>query len=148
MNKSYSKIRHIQESNQRLENRLLNEQTDSVGGGTQTQCDQKNPDSYPGVRYYKGLQGLFNKLFNSGLVIDGKLGPKTSEVLKKYIVSKGMTPVVGTKEYAGPSAGFIDTTFNGNKELSDKLFNFLIQDGLKTFIPSTPNGCKKFRFDK
>ncbi len=26
MNKSYSKIRHIQESNQRLENRLLNEQ--------------------------------------------------------------------------------------------------------------------------
>jgi len=27
MNKSYSKIRHIQESNKRLENRLLNEQT-------------------------------------------------------------------------------------------------------------------------
>jgi len=27
MNKSYSKIRHIQESNQRLENRLLTEQT-------------------------------------------------------------------------------------------------------------------------
>ena len=27
MNRSYSKIRHIQESNQRLENRLLNEQT-------------------------------------------------------------------------------------------------------------------------
>jgi hypothetical protein len=30
MNRSYSKIRHIQESNQRLENRLLNEDTESV----------------------------------------------------------------------------------------------------------------------
>ena len=29
MNRSYSKIRHIQESNQRLENRLLNEQKSS-----------------------------------------------------------------------------------------------------------------------
>ena len=34
MNRSYSKIRHIQESNQRLENRLLNEQVTT--GATQT----------------------------------------------------------------------------------------------------------------
>jgi hypothetical protein len=32
MNKSYSKIRHIQESNERLENRLLNEQVVSNVG--------------------------------------------------------------------------------------------------------------------
>ena len=32
MNRSYSKIRHIQESNQRLENRLLNEQNSKPGG--------------------------------------------------------------------------------------------------------------------
>jgi len=33
MNRSYSKIRHIQESNQRLESRLLNEQNSNPGGG-------------------------------------------------------------------------------------------------------------------
>jgi hypothetical protein len=32
MNKSYSKIRHIQESNQRLEKRLVNEQEDMNAG--------------------------------------------------------------------------------------------------------------------
>jgi len=39
MNKSYSKIRHIQESNQRLENRLLNEQVTT--GATQTTPNTK-----------------------------------------------------------------------------------------------------------
>ena len=32
MNRSYSKIRHIQESNMKLENRLLNEQNSNPGG--------------------------------------------------------------------------------------------------------------------
>jgi hypothetical protein len=32
MNRSYSKIRHIQETNQRLENRLLNEQSTGIMG--------------------------------------------------------------------------------------------------------------------
>lgn len=36
MNRSYSKIRHIQEANQRLENRLLNEQTAPVTTNTTT----------------------------------------------------------------------------------------------------------------
>jgi hypothetical protein len=36
MNRSYSKIRHIQESNQRLENRLLNEEVPTPTGETQT----------------------------------------------------------------------------------------------------------------
>jgi len=34
MNKSYSKIRHIQESNLKLEQRSLNEQTQPMSGGT------------------------------------------------------------------------------------------------------------------
>jgi hypothetical protein len=34
LNKSYSKIRHIQESNLKLEQRLLNEQTQPMSGGT------------------------------------------------------------------------------------------------------------------
>jgi hypothetical protein len=38
MNRSYSKIRHIQESNRLLENRLLNEQTTTGTTGT-TQVD-------------------------------------------------------------------------------------------------------------
>ena len=147
MNKSFSKIRHIQETNQFLEKRLLSEPSNSVSGDTQAQCDQKNPNSYPGVRYYKGLQGLLNKLFNSRLTVDGKYGPKTSEVLKKYIISKGMTPVFGGKGYGGQYSGLTDESFNGNGELHDKLFNFLVQDGLKKYIPSLPNGCEKFKFD-
>jgi hypothetical protein len=134
----------------RIVKRVISEQNNATSGNTQTQVacpDPKNPDSYPGVRYYKGVQGLLNKLFNSGLVVDDKLGPKTSEALKKYILSKKMTPVVGTKEFAGPRAGLIDTSFNGNKELSNKLFGFLVQDGLKTFIPPAPKGCQKFKFD-
>jgi len=48
MNRSYSKIRHIQEANQRLEKRLMNEQVQQSGlttttGSTNTDQSFKNP---------------------------------------------------------------------------------------------------------
>ena len=142
----------------RLIRQMINEQNTVATGTNQQQAgqqqgqkapcpDPKNPNSYPGVRYVKGLQGLLNKVLKSGLAVDGKYGPKTSEALKKYITSKSMTPVVGTKNFTGSQAGLIDYSFNGDKSLSDKLFNFLVQDGFKSFIPPVPEGCQKFKFD-
>ena len=54
MNKSYSKIRHIQEANQRLEKRLLNEQTTGTTQVDITECltpliDQVKPQSCKGT---------------------------------------------------------------------------------------------------
>lgn len=110
--------------------------------------DPKNIDTYPGARLVKGQQGLFNKLFKANLKVDGRYGPKTSVYMKKYIESKGMTPVVGTKEYAGPYAGLISDMFNGDYELANKLFNFMVEDGLKNYVPNVPPGCERFDFDK
>lgn len=125
----------------RIVKRVIKEQTAPTGGKEQKNCpDPKNPNSYPGVRQIKGYQGLLNKLNNAGLVVDGKYGPKTSEALKKYITSKGLSPVMNSK-------GLVDSTFGGNKELYDKLSNFLIQDGLKSYVPPVPEGCQKFKFD-
>ena len=71
MNRSYSKIRHIQESNQSLERRLLNEQVTGednqpVSNGkenkiieitNQSQVPQSLVDNAPPVGYYDGNRG-------------------------------------------------------------------------------------------
>ena len=60
MNRSYSKIRHIQESNQRLENRLLNEQVTTgatqTTGTTQTTGNTETRVAGPFGQYY-----IYNK---------------------------------------------------------------------------------------
>ena len=73
MNRSYSKIRHIQESNQRLEIRLLNEQ---LTGGTQPTpvnkinlptCNSKMVnDGNPGSS--SEMTGSYNKITSNGSV--------------------------------------------------------------------------------
>ena len=72
MNKSYSKIRHIQKTNQRLQNRLLNEQStvednqQPVSNGkenkiieitNQSQVPQSLVDNTPPVGYYEANRG-------------------------------------------------------------------------------------------
>jgi len=52
MNRSYSKIRHIQESNQRLENRLLNEQVPVSGGTPNTETKVSGPFGTLPIQYY------------------------------------------------------------------------------------------------
>ena len=66
MNRSYSKIRHMQESNLRLEKRLLNEQSRGVGDPSkspiieitnQSQVPQSLVDSAPPFGYYNSDRG-------------------------------------------------------------------------------------------
>jgi hypothetical protein len=52
MNRSYSKIRHIQESNQRLENRLLNEQVPVSGGTPNAETKVSGPFGNGPIQYY------------------------------------------------------------------------------------------------
>ena len=52
MNRSYSKIRHIQEVNQRLENRLLNEQVPVSGGTPNTETKVSGPFGNGPIQYY------------------------------------------------------------------------------------------------
>jgi hypothetical protein len=67
MNRSYSKIRHIQESNQRLENRLLNEQ-DGV-------------DSIPCIE--KEFRFPVYKITNKNILDKVRLSPSVKPVLSK-----------------------------------------------------------------
>ena len=52
MNRSYSKIRHIQETNQRLENRLLNEQVPVSGGTPNAETKVSGPFGTLPIQYY------------------------------------------------------------------------------------------------
>ncbi len=92
MNRSYSKIRHIQESNQRLEKRMLNEQ-----GPLNKKLDPKKlevvtrlrneilkkygcgkqSDTFDSLveKYQKAVNDAYEK---EELKVDGILGPKTS----------------------------------------------------------------------
>jgi hypothetical protein len=53
MNRSYSKIRHIQESNQRLERRLISERVIREGGII------KQDGPIPNVGYFTKIQRVF-----------------------------------------------------------------------------------------
>jgi hypothetical protein len=75
MNRSYSKIRHIQESNQRLENRLLNEQyNDEVELKSRMDSYRnKNEDDELRTRlesYKNKMDGFLDELKSSGSEID------------------------------------------------------------------------------
>ena len=68
MNRSYSKLRHIQESNMRLERRLINEQ---VSGETLDQILSTSPKvSFlkSSVRKYKDLEVVTWDKFNNGKI--------------------------------------------------------------------------------
>jgi hypothetical protein len=75
MNRSYSKIRHIQESNQRLENRLLNEQYNDEDE-LKSRMDSyrnKNEDDELKTRlesYKNKMDGFLDELKSSGSEID------------------------------------------------------------------------------
>jgi peptidoglycan hydrolase-like protein with peptidoglycan-binding domain len=112
--------------------------------------DPKIPDTYPDIRKIKGVQGLLNKLYNAKLVVDGKKGPKTSEVLKKYIIERGMRAIMCTPQWCGQGIGpnIVDETFGGNRQLATQLLDIMIKDGLKNFVPPVPIGSEKYKFDK
>ena len=130
---------------------IINEQ---VSGETKeitsTKCpDPKNPDSYGGIREIKGLQGLLNSKVGSNLKIDGKHGPATDKALRTYMEKNGLEMVMCTTEWCGAgNEKNVDTSYAGDKTKSKIFEDLLIKDGIKNFMPVTPEGCKKYRFDK
>ena len=75
MNRSYSKIRHIQESNQRLENRLLNEQYNDEDELKSRMDSYRNKNEDDELRtrlesYKNKMDGFLDKLKSSGSEID------------------------------------------------------------------------------
>ena len=75
MNKSYSKIRHIQESNQRLENRLLNEQYNDEDELKSRMDSYRNKNEDDELRtrlesYKNKMDGFLDELKSSGSEID------------------------------------------------------------------------------
>jgi hypothetical protein len=75
MNRSYSKIRHIQESNQRLENRLLNEQYNDEDELKSRMDSYRNKNEDDELRtrlesYKNKMDGFLNELKSSGSEID------------------------------------------------------------------------------
>ena len=78
MNKSYSKIRHIQESNQRLENRFLNEQNDAGfdrGYGTYDAAVKTSADNRAMVDWYKNNAHTVNTVLQIGTAFIPFVGP-------------------------------------------------------------------------
>jgi len=89
MNRSYSKIRHIQESNIRLEKRMLNEQQTTTGG-TETKT-------------YNSLSDYLVNVPN----IKSRLSPDATHMISgTYFTGYGMTTV---------NLKLIDITTGGNK---------------------------------
>jgi len=75
MNRSYSKIRHIQESNQRLENRLLNEQYNDEDELKSRMDSYRNKNEDDELRtrlesYKNKMDGFLDELKSSGSEID------------------------------------------------------------------------------
>ena len=109
MNRSYSKIRHIQEVNQRLENRLLNEQTSKTNTNpsstlpvkktTTGGCNGNNPISEPIIKVseidnkFKGKLNTFElKMFFKSTGTNDVDFQKGFTVLKNQIMAKVSDP--------------------------------------------------------
>jgi hypothetical protein len=75
MNRSYSKIRHIQESNQKLEERLLSEQSFGYGAGGGMSLSQASKVNKEMNDYYKENPHLVNQVAQIGALIIPVVGP-------------------------------------------------------------------------
>ena len=75
MNKSYSKKRHIQESNLRLEERMLSEQSFGYGPGGGLSLSQASKVSSEMYDYYKENPHLVNQVAQIGALIIPVVGP-------------------------------------------------------------------------
>ncbi len=130
MNKSYSKIRHIQESNQRLENRLLTEQSPITQAPTGVKFTASSPKKY-GNAPTQYLEFYVNK-------VDGdKTGLKRTAQLvgsdnKGGEIKRYLTPIPFTKNIE-PNFDFTGYLNAYPKEFGK---NFDLALGLKTFLNS------------
>ena len=151
MNRSYSKIRHIQESNEKLEKRLLSEQDFSgmlknllnlAIGKTDNKSDNsgvKSNDKISG----KGQELLNNPTFKSKLKeISSDLGIGEDSIIKLMKHESGLNPsiknsigCVGLIQFCPDSKGGSTKTINGKTyNLSELANNLELQmDVIKDF---------------
>jgi hypothetical protein len=151
MNRSYSKIRHIQESNEKLEKRLLSEQDFSgmlknllnlAIGKTDNKTDNsgvKSNDKISG----KGQELLNNPTFKSKLKeISSELGIGEDSIIKLMKHESGLNPsiknsigCVGLIQFCPDSKGGSTKTINGKTyNLSELANNLELQmDVIKDF---------------
>ena len=88
MNRSYSKIRHIQEANVLLEKKILSEQVETT---TSTETATADTTQQPKEVDVQGkakteelvgtLQELLKNTYKQNIVVDKKYGPKTAEAI-------------------------------------------------------------------
>ncbi len=108
MNKSYSKIRHIQESNQRLQNRLLNEQ---VPNQTTTGATPNNTTLKP--TYNKPLCNNMTGTYGTGVETPGfkscvyMLGPGKDRYIDLRDGSGRVLVSVGGGDFAEAYKNFV-----------------------------------------
>jgi len=148
MNRSYSKIRHIQEANQRLENRLLSEQSTTSGATTQ-------PFNAFTTLYSNGFNKIetpflgswYQNQFKFGNVVIGPLkslaNPKSDVQIKmvlKYVptmIEKGLESWPEDRE-----------KFNVEKLKKYKQMSYVVYDGqnneLMSFNP--PNNDEQYKY--
>jgi len=123
MNRSFSKIRHIQEANQRLEKRIMSEQVEQSGlttttGSTNTDQSFKNPFKDQSL-----LNKFVGKQFNTYTTIENKkLKPdsignnsRTYEIEKAYFgVNNDVTFKVNMKNSPMPNLQDQEASFSCN----------------------------------
>jgi hypothetical protein len=137
MNKSYSKIRHIQESNQLLERRLFSEQVSGTTSGAtqQTTPTKLGPEQLNSLQGQttKKWSGFFNNYYKTNIPLDGNwLNPDYNKTMERYLKEKNL-PVWVCKT----GDGYCNDSDNGVITTKDvkNLKNFLNQDSAKLNSP-------------
>lgn len=151
MNRSYSKIRHIQESNEKLEKRLLSEQDFSgmlknllnlATGKTDNKTDNSGVKSNDKISA-KGQELLNNPTFKDKLKeISSEIGISEDSIIKLMKHESGLNPsiknsigCVGLIQFCPDSSGGSTKTINGKTyNLSELVNNLDLQmDAIKDF---------------
>jgi len=125
MNRSYSKIRHIQESNQRLEERLLSEQSFGYGGGGLS-LSQSSKVSKEMNDYYKENPHLVHEVMQIGALVVPVVGPFISAGIgladAATYAKEGKNAEAGVAAFFAllPAIGSLVTKIPGVKQLGQK----------------------------
>jgi len=126
MNRSYSKIRHIQESNQKLEERLLSEQSFGYGPGGGMKLSQASEVSKAMVDYYKENPHLVHQVMQLGALVIPVVGPFISAGVgladAATYVKEGKNAEAGVTAFFSllPGIGSLVTKIPGVKQLGQK----------------------------
>lgn len=111
MGTSFSKMRHIQESNVLLEQRMLIERTNRIlteqDKNTIMQVQKKLGLTADGISGPQTSQAIMNYQKQNGLTVDGKLGPQTLAKMGLGVTTQSTTRGVTTQSTTLPSSNSI-----------------------------------------